>query len=136
MKQMGQVMVSTRERWESTIRGATAAGYMKGTPGVDYETMKAFVDSGEYSVELAREHHIKLELETFDSILPCLFHRKWLLLQAPAKSSGFITSDHPSCLIWDKPMQGVFPPGLGLRHTELLFPISRELAAVGNVRGC
>jgi Protein of unknown function (DUF4238) len=56
-----------------------------------------------------------------------------MLFKAPASGTGFVTSDHPASLMWADPTKrgGFWPPGLGLARTQLLFPISNELAAVG-----
>jgi hypothetical protein len=56
-----------------------------------------------------------------------------MLFRAPKGSTGFITSDHPMCLMWSDPARrgGFYGPGLGLAQTQLLFPVSSELALIG-----
>jgi Protein of unknown function (DUF4238) len=46
---------------------------------------------------------------------------------------GVITSDHPVCLNWSEPnpARKNVRPGLRLRGTEILFPVSPQLAVVG-----
>ncbi len=87
------------------------------------------MDPDDYRVEVANEAHIHTEMHVFDNALPLLFARKWVLAKAPAGSAGFITSDHPVCVIWSEPSKR--SPGLRLKGTEILFPISPELAIVG-----
>jgi hypothetical protein len=120
---------STREVWESQVRQATAAGYLGPDSDTDYERMKDFVQRGEYDIEVPNEMHLTAEMEGLDAILPCLFHRKWVLVKAPTGSAGFVTSDRPACLIWSEKRRG--PIGFGLKGTEVIFPISNRLVVMG-----
>lgn len=134
-KQIMALVTATPERWASQTRKAKEAGYLSDVE-VSYEDAKRFVDGGNYKIAVAPQRHLALELQTFDKLLPLIFRRKWLLLRAPGKSTGFITSDHPACLMWSDPeARGIYPPGLGRRGTQLLFPISNELAAMGAFEG-
>jgi hypothetical protein len=125
--------LATPERWAGQVKKAIEAGYLKPDADTDYEKMKAFVGGGEYRVETSTERHITLEMGTFDKILPLLFRRGWVLVRAPTDCGGFVTSDHPACLTWSEPRKGlgINPPGLGLRGTEIVFPISPRIAAIG-----
>ena len=95
--------------------------------------MRDFIENDEYKIEVSPATHLATELRIFDKILPLIFHRKWMLFRAPPDVTGFVTSDHPMCLMWSDPKmrEGFFPPGLGVRRTQLLFPISNTLAAIG-----
>lgn len=55
-----------------------------------------------------------------------------MLFRAPSDSS-FITSDHPISLMWADPRERgrMPPPGFGLTKTQVLFPLSHELAMIG-----
>jgi hypothetical protein len=128
-KAIMSLALSTRERWESQVRQAKAAGYMKDAD-TDYEKMKSFFEKGEYNIEVSTNRHIALEMGTFDRILPLLFERRWVIIRASPECAGFITSHHPVCLIWSEP-RGRIPIGLGLRGTEVVFPISPRLAVLG-----
>ena len=129
---MGMAL-ATPERWESQMRRAKADGYIALDAATDYEKMKAFIESGAYEIEVANERHIELELQSQKRLLPLIFHRRWVLFKAPPGRTGFITSDHPVCLMWSDPKQrGKFHgPGYGLRRTQIVFPISNELAMIG-----
>jgi hypothetical protein len=132
-KQIMALVTATPERWASQMQKAKDAGFVGADKDLSYEEARKFVEEGKYRVNVLAARHLELELKTFDSILPLIFRRNWLLLKAPAKSTGFITSDHPSCLMWSdlKIRRGFYPPGLGLGGTQVLFPISNELAAMG-----
>lgn len=131
-KQMMQLALATPQRWATQIRKAREAGYITGDD-VDYAQVKSFFDEGKYKIEVSTQRHLQLELNAFDKVLPYIVERKWILLRAPPKSTGFITSDHPICLMWSDPneRQNFNHPGLGLERTQLLFPISNELAMIG-----
>jgi hypothetical protein len=124
---------ATPERWDAHIRRAKKEGFLPGDAATDYEKMREFVKRGEYRIETMPSTHLQMELQNFDKILPLIFNRKWMLFKAPAHRTGFLTSDHPVCLMWADPTKrgGFWPPGLGLPRTQLLFPISNELAAIG-----
>jgi hypothetical protein len=134
-KKMLSVMLATPERWAAQVKKTREAGYLQDVPQVaelSYEQMKKFAREANFTISLAREHHIKLELETFNKMLPILLERKWLLLRAPHDSGGFITSDHPVVLTWSDPaMRSGRAPGFGLTGTEVFFPVSTRLAVVG-----
>jgi hypothetical protein len=42
-----------------------------------------------------------------------------------------VTSDNPVTLTWFDQEGAQYPPGLGLSTTQLIFPISNELTAIG-----
>jgi hypothetical protein len=128
-----ELVTSTPERWAHQVKKATEAGYLKPDAETDYEKMKAFIDSEEYTVETPTESHILREMETLDKVLPYLFNRGWVLVKAPKDSGGFITSDHPVCLTRSEPAKGpgIRPLGLGLRGTEIVFPVSPRIVAIG-----
>jgi hypothetical protein len=92
--------------------------------------MKRFAEEERNTVSVRRERLIQIEIDTFNKILPLIFHRGWVLIVASEQSGGFVTSDHPFCLMWSDPGMRQ-PPGLGLKNTEIIFPLSSRLALVG-----
>lgn len=135
-KQMMAMALSTPEIWEAQVEGAKAAGYMPQDAPTDYEAMSAFVAEGQYDIELATGAHVGMELDVFNDILPLVARRKWTLLRAPPRLTGFLTSDHPVSLHCSNPeAHGPFSPGLGMPDTRLLFPVSNSLAMIGSFEG-
>lgn len=131
---IGDMVTSNDWIWNSQIRQAKEAGFIKKECTVTREQVREFLDRGEYTLEVGAGYHVVLELDVFDKVLlPCFADRHWMLLRAPKGSPGFITSDHPVCLFWSDPeaRSGRFPPGYGLKGTEVLFPISSGLAWIG-----
>jgi hypothetical protein len=127
------LVTATPERWDEQVRLAKKDGFLPANTTADYETMHEFVERGKYRIETMPATHLQMEMRIFDKVLPLIFNRKWMLFKAPANRTGFLTSDHPVCLMWADPTKrgGFWPPGLGLPRTQLLFPISNELAAIG-----
>jgi hypothetical protein len=132
-KIMMDLATATPERWAAQVERAKKAGFLRADADTDYKKMREFSERGEYRIETMTSMHLQMVMQTFDKILSLIFDRKWMLFKAPANCTGFVTSDHPVCLMWADPAKrGRFwPPGLGLARTQLLFPISNELAAIG-----
>jgi Protein of unknown function (DUF4238) len=132
-KSILDVALSSSQMWESQVNKAKEAGFMPADADTDYDKMKRDYNPGDYKIEVSNVENIRNEMETFDHILPLLFERKWLLANAPEGSAGFITSDHPVCLMWSEPdpIRGNRGPGLKHKGTEILFPISPSLAVIG-----
>jgi hypothetical protein len=133
MNMVLDLSTATKERWEGQMKRMGQAGYLKDVKQISYEQMRDFVKKKEYSVQLNTGFHIKSELTGVDAILPTLFDRKWVVLTPPKESSGFITSDHPVCLMFSDPARRgkFYGPGHGLAGTEIIFPVGRRLALVG-----
>ena len=125
------------ERWASEMRHLKAAGGAVTEAGENYERMRDFVERGEFKVTMPTNMHLALELQTLDAVLECLARRKWMLLRAPAGETGFITSDHPVCLMWSDPKrEGQFKgPGHGIPGTMVIFSLCNELALLGSFEG-
>jgi hypothetical protein len=119
--------------WASQVKKAQDAGFMPKDAQTDYKSVKESYNPADYKVEVPNEDHIVTEMNTFDHILPLLFERKWVLASAPEGSGGLVTCDHPVCLSWSEPdpKRGRLRPGLKLKGTEVLFPLSSTLAMVG-----
>ncbi len=132
-KRVLDLATATPERWASQIRRVKAAGEVDPDADEDYERMRAFVEADQYRITVPTGRHLELEMKSFETVLPFFFHRKWVLFRAPADATGFVTSDHPVCLMWSEPEQRgkLFPPGHGLLRTQILFPISDNLAVMG-----
>jgi len=135
MKQVMSLLIATPQRWESHMKKATAAGYLIKN-NVSYYEMKRFVEDDQYAILTPTNYHIKLEMHLFDKVLPLFFERRWTMLHASERSGGFVTSDHPVCLMWSSPQrQGKLPPGHGLKGTQVLFPLSPRFALLGGFDG-
>ena len=121
------------ERWASQMRRAKTDGYIKEDADTDYQKMREFFESDQYTIQTTTDYHLDLELKSLDTLLPFFFKRRWWLLRAPPDQTGFITSDHPVCLMWSHPARRhrFPPPGHGLRQTQIVFSISNELALMG-----
>lgn len=130
--------LATKERWESQMRQMKEAG-KEINENITFEEIKRFHKSKKYDITLAREYHIHLEFVGLDAILPCLNERKWLLIKATDESGPFVTSDKPVTLSWKEP-EKIPPfyrnsPGYAMKSTQVYFPVSKNLALVGEFEG-
>jgi hypothetical protein len=123
---------STKERWEGQLKQMKASGYVP-EHDVSYEQMRRSVVEKEFRIEVPTERHIQLELHSLDAVLKTLLDRRWVVMLAPKETRGFITCDHPVCLMFSDPKRrgGFHGPGHGLPGTEVIFPVGRQLAVVG-----
>jgi hypothetical protein len=128
-KIIGEMLVSDKKIWEHHNRKAREAGYVS-EPDVSFERVKAFVDGGKYTIEVATHALIRTELSIFDDILRCLGARVWSLLIAAPDAPDFITCDHPVTLVFKDPKSKA-AIGVGLHQTELVFPITARHAFLG-----
>ncbi|WP_146030267.1 DUF4238 domain-containing protein [Methylocella silvestris] len=132
-KMMMDLAAATPEGWAYQVRRAKEDGFLPADADADYEKMREFLNRDDFRIETETSMHLQMELQTFDKILPLIFSRRWMLFRTPPNAPGFITSDHPMCIMWSDPARrGIYPTGLGLRNTQLLFPISNELAIIGS----
>lgn len=130
---IGDAVTANDTVWNAQMEAAKRAGFIQEESVVSREQAREFLHRGGYTLEVRAGYHVGLELGAMDAVLRCCADRKWLLLRAPQGSPGFITSDHPVCLFWSDPKMrsGLHAPGHGMKHTEVLFPISSGLAWIG-----
>ncbi len=132
------LILATKERWESQIRQLKESGVAI-DGNISYEQMKKFHESKAYRIEVAREHHIWMEFIGIEAILPYLDARNWLLVRSTSNSGPFITTNNPVNLSWKEPDK-IPPfyrasPGYGLKGTQVYFPVSKNVALVGEFDG-
>lgn len=131
------VLVSSEQIWDHHCRKAREAGYISDGPEVTLEQMQDFARRGEFDVHVSTEAHLAREFSMQQTILPYLEARRWMMVFAPPESAGFVTSDRPVALSWSDPTtrNSAYPPGFGLKGTQVLFPICREIVVVGSFEG-
>lgn len=130
--------LASRERWESQMRQMKESGEHV-NERVTYEDAKAFFESKQYTIEVARERHIHNEFALIEKMLPLLDARKWLLVRRAASSGPFVTTDHPVTLTWKElekiPSVYRYSPGYGMKDTQVYVPISKDVALLGEFEG-
>jgi hypothetical protein len=126
------LVVATPERFYGYLKKATVAGYVNPGGSATYQDVRDAVAQG-FRIELPPEYHTDIELGVYDKLLDTFFRRRWVVLRAPRDSGGFITSDHPLCLTWSEQSrrESPYPPGFGVPGTEVLVPLSPNVALVG-----
>lgn len=128
-KTIGEMLISERKVYDHHLRKAREAGYVTG-PDVSFERMKKFIEGGRYTIEVATQALIRTELSLFDDVLQFVGSRYWSLLDAASNAPDFITCDHPITLVFKDPKAGG-PIGVGLKQTEMVFPIGPRQALYG-----
>ena len=134
---MLSLSLASKERWEEQEEEKRKDPEYESN--FTYEELKEFYDSKEYKIDLTTEHHIRNEMNQVDAILPCLSGRNWTLIKSTDESGPFITTDKPVSLTWDDPE--TIPafyrasPGFGMSGTQLYFPVSKDMALLGEFDG-
>lgn len=127
MRVVADLMISTPEIYESTVRGAREAGV--DVPGdVSFEQMRDYVRRSELELERATTREVFREIEALDPVIHALADRKWSLLVSAEEEAEFICCDHPVALTWqDRAPHPLYPPGLGLKNTLVVVPLTKKL---------
>ncbi len=106
---------------------------------VGYEVSRDFIERDQFSIELAKEHHIEIEMKATDTIFDRLVSRSWKTIMATDYTGPFITSDLPVNLIWEdvenNPRLQHRSPGFGLEGTLVVFSVSKSMAIIGSFEG-
>lgn len=130
--------LASKERWESGIKQMKDAGVVL-PPGPEptYEEMLKFHDERGYEIKIGTTMNVFSELKAFPEIAALLGERHWTLIVAEKDAGHFVCCDHPVSLTWTDPklQNGFHPPGFALSSTEVAFPLSKELAMVGDFEG-
>lgn len=130
-----ELMTATEDIWRNQTKRATEAGYLnpKKAAQVSYEEVRDLVKQDAFGVEVTSEHHLGIAIDTMDAILPTMAKRRWWMVVAPEPTGGFVTNDHPVALMWSDPKlrRGPYPPGYGLAGTQVIVPLTRDLALLG-----
>ncbi len=119
---------ATPEGWQAEIERAKAEGHMD--KDADGEAIRKFILNDEFRFALTTPAHLQMEFGGLEKILPYIFGRKWVFCKAAPSAIGFVTSDCPVCVMWQDPKEQA-PAGLGLMGTQIVFPISNDLAMIG-----
>ena len=120
--------VATPERWHAEMERAKAEGHID--KDADAEAIRKLILNDGFRFALTTPAHLQMEFGGLERILPYIFGRKWVLCKVDSGAVGFVTSDCPVCVMWQDPKEQA-PAGLGLMGTQIVFPISNDLAMIG-----
>ena len=110
---------------KGSLDDQTALSFRETVAGVKVEDFKA-----------TKEEIIVAEIDHHDLLTERLWHRKWQMLVAADDTGGFVTTDDPVCLRWsDGQPHGGMSPGFALAGTEVIFPLSTNIALRGTFEG-
>jgi len=98
---------------------------------------KDFINKKRYKIVVPKEMMIPLEFEFLDSFISQLSKLGWTLIISEKSNGPFITSESPVVITWKNPeMIPTFfrnSPGIGCIGTQIQFPITKEIAIVGEI---
>jgi hypothetical protein len=128
-----EYLLSSRDRWEEAARIASARQSSGLNNEAHYEDVRRLYDRGSFEIdaEIQTGYYVQKEFSILPKISELMMQRNWGLLYAPPETGGFITSDHPLVVTWTKPLSSHYGPGLGLRNTSVIMPLSPSLTLVG-----
>jgi hypothetical protein len=93
-------------------------------PAADYDRMREFERSGEYSLSAETEWYILKAFESAKTITPLLMKRNWDV--SISRKGGFVGSDNP--VVLDGPKGGM----VGFKSADIvLYPVSRHVVLYG-----
>ncbi len=134
-RHVAQLTVASPHAFEAAVESARKGG-ADIPEKVDYDTMRKFIEGEHYRVEVNRSWLVGQIFQSIDILLPLLASRQWSLLIVDGDDCDFVTSDNPVAVSWSKPQPpSFFGPALGLRRTDVTFPLSRRLALLGRFEG-
>lgn len=125
------LLTATPERWNAHLKQMKMAGKGDDLPEIEYSDLKAFVRREDWRLSVSTTQHVHEELQLIEKIVPIFFWRNWIILKSAPGKETFVTADHPVTLLWSDPKMQGFPAGFGMEGTEVLFPLSKDLALVG-----
>jgi hypothetical protein len=130
LKTVAWHMTATPEQYERLMEQLEEDGI--DTSGITYESMREFVEKGDYTISMGQNFRISALLNMAKPAEPLLGARNWTLVTATPDAPDFICSDRPVTISWNDPrMNGLFPPGFGVKGTTVMFPVTRRLALLG-----
>ncbi|HBP5689810.1 TPA: DUF4238 domain-containing protein [Pseudomonas aeruginosa] len=128
--------LESKERWESQVAKFKGGTGEDNSGGATFEDVKSAFERGAFEVSVSKEHQIHMELVGMREITKLLHQRNWVLLRADDDAGEFVTTDNPVSLTFNKPVSSAFiSPGFGLPDTMVYFPVSKNLALVGEFSG-
>jgi hypothetical protein len=135
---MLDLILESEERYNEHLAHMQRVGIIKeGEQRLSYAAVKETVSKGNLKFELSQMWMIGAELFSLEKLLPIIRARSWTRIVALPDSEGFVTSDHPVSLMWSDPKLrgGFYSPGFAMGGTEVVFPVSKELALLGTFEG-
>jgi hypothetical protein len=126
-----------KAKWDTVVEAMKAAGKWPEDEPSDFEDYKKFVEDNIDKVKAHQNFSLEMELEALEKLYWYFDARKWRILKAKEGSGGFVTTDHPVCVSRPGSLNygAQFAPGLSLSDSDVLFPLSSNVALTGRMDG-
>jgi len=92
----------------------------------ELQKLQAFVESDDYTVNMDQNWHVQTMHESFNALLPALFHRHWGVWTVADDAPDLVCSDRPVTL-WASDLPPLIPPNFATPNTMLTIPLSRRV---------
>ena len=107
--------LETCETWQATLR---ESGTPEDTPGADYDGMKEFFESGQYTLSAENDWYVERGFTMAEKIIPLLRARYWETEFSPA--GRYVATDNPVV------MDGAEGEMVGFKNADVkLYPVNR-----------
>lgn len=128
-----EAATDTPEKFTAAVARAKAAGDLPENVAADFDKHREFLRARQFTILFDPGYHVVAEFHAQDEVLQDLGQRRWLLLEAPADSPGFVTSDRPVTLIHGDGSAGSpeRPLTYETPNSIVLFPLAPTLLAYG-----
>jgi hypothetical protein len=124
----------TKDKIEAQVHDMKSKGLLDDQTALSFRETVAGVKVEDFKA--TKEEIIVAEIDHHDLLTERLWHRKWQMLVAADDTGGFVTTDDPVCLRWsDGQPHGGMSPGFALAGTEVIFPLSTNIALRGTFEG-
>ncbi len=131
-KLMLKQVLTTKERWNALQVEMCQAG-IDVDEGVSYEQMKALVEKDDFTFTVDQEWTLSAMMRGAEAVMPSLVQRKWSVRYT--SGCGLICSDHPATCSFVRRVPAMWTPAPALPHTEVQFPVSRQVILIGSIDG-
>ena len=132
-KMMLEISLQSEQRWCDSVASMPEEDYRNYLLN-NYESMQERFENGKYDFKTNNNILAGDILEKTNVLLMALLDRSWVIYVANDKAGDFVTSDFPVTLRWTEMPLPNCDLGFGDRNTEVIFPLTKNIALVGSFK--
>jgi hypothetical protein len=128
-----EAATDTPEKYAALVAKARAAGDLPENAEADFARHREFLAARQFTISFDSGYQVLGEFRAQDAVLQALGQRRWLFLEAPPDSPGFVTTDRPVTLLQKDGSAGSpdRPLSYEMRDTIVFYPLDPTLLAYG-----